>query len=163
MEELAVRHLYAADYEVSRSWQLVKWCLKQGADEWTISQRPDRRYRSGFLPRFEEATALYHLSPAERRQLTAKTEYLFIRSTPLWRLNSASLAVLQEFLPEGLFSSPGGRGSILEDPTFYRKGKFMLGVVSHENEGIVHVSARECDLLTAEGFVLRPFGAMVGY
>jgi len=39
----------------------------------------------------------------------------------------------------------------------------MLGVVSHENEGLMRVTARECDLLTAEGFVLRPFGAMVGY
>jgi len=163
LEELVVRHIYAVDYEVSRSWQLMKWCLKQGADEWTLSQRPDRRDRSGLLPRFEEATAPYRLPPAERRQLTARTEHLFIRFTALWRLSAASLAVLQDFMPEGLFSSPRGRGSRLEDPIFYRKGEFMLGVVSHENEGIVRVTAREGDLLEAEGFVLRPSGTMVGY
>ena len=45
----------------------------------------------------------------------------------------------------------------------YRNGELMLGVVSHENEGVVRVTARECDLLKAEGFVLKPYGAMVGY
>jgi hypothetical protein len=86
-----------------------------------------------------------------------------MRSTALWQLNSAALIAMQEFLPEGLFSNSVGKEGRFEDPVFYRKGEFMLGVVSHENEGIVRVTATEYRLLEAQGFNLRHVGTMVGY
>ena len=39
----------------------------------------------------------------------------------------------------------------------------MLGIVSHENEGILRVTEAEKRILEVEGFPFRSFGSYVGY
>ena len=122
---------------------------------------------TNLFDRFENATRDFCLPKAKRRQLTAYKSAAgsddFIRPTELWRLNSKSFAVLPEFLPDGLFTYESSETGWFENPVFYRNGEFMLGVVSHENEGILRVTEAEKQILEVEGFPFRSFGSYVGY
>ncbi len=167
MEELITLHLYAEDYDSLKSWQLATWCKKRGANEWTLAEVRVKRAETTLFERFEELTQHFRLPQTKKRRSLyygrAAGPNSFIRPTPLWRLTSASLAVIQEFLPDGLFTNKGGKEVGFEDPIFYRNGEFMLGVVSHEKEGILRVTQTERGMLEAEGFPFRPFGTYVGY
>lgn len=163
MEEFITRHIYTTDYDPAKTWELATWCRLHGANEWTLTTVPERGDRSGAIRHFEEVHEPFRLPTAERRQLTSSRNNSFIRPTPLWRLNSASLVALQEFLPDGLFSYPVSKRGTFEDPVFYRNGNLILGVVSHEREGIVRVTAKECQLMETEGFIMKRFGTNVGY
>ena len=46
---------------------------------------------------------------------------------------------------------------------FYREGELMLGVVSHEGEGILRVTPEERQSLERDGFPFRVSGRYVGY
>lgn len=168
MEELVTLHIHAADYDRLKSWQLASWCKEQGADQWSVAAVTVKSAVPILFERFEEVMKPFRLPKAQRRQLTATHGRTsgpdpFIMPTELWRLASASLAALQEFLPDGLFTYRSGKEGWFEDPVLYRGGEFMLGVVSHESEGIVRVTDKERRLLEAEGFTFRTFGAYVGY
>jgi len=167
LEELIALSINAKDYDALKSWQLASWCRKHGADEWTLTAMSLKGPKeAAWLESFDEATKPFRLPTAKRRSLTAQrpiSQGDFIKPTELWRLNTASFAVLQEVLPEGLFHYQVEKGSWLEYPVLYRRGEFMLGVVSHEHEGIVRVTNTERHTLEAEGFVSRPRGLYVGY
>lgn len=163
METLIVRHIYAEDYDAETTWRLAAWCQKQGANEWTLNATPVRDDRSGLIRHFEEVFAPYQLPTAARRQLTASRARPFVRPTPLWLLQSATRIRLQEFLPNGLFTNSGGKQGNLEDPILYRNGELVLGIVSHEREGILRVTEKDFTQLEAHGFLTRPYGTMVGY
>ncbi len=153
MEEIVTLSLSADDYDPLKSWQLAAWCEAKGADEWTISAMTvDGPNEAAWLEGFDEVTKPFRPLTAERPGFTE-----------LWRLNSASFAILQELLPDGLFTYHVGEDGWLEDPVFYRRGEFMLEIVSHEQEGFVRVTKAEQRLLEAEGFVFRPRGLYVGY
>jgi hypothetical protein len=167
LEEFTTLHLYAEDYDPLQFWQLATWCKKQGATEWTMTVITVTGAETALFDRFEEVTREFHLPKARRRQVTAYKSAAgaddFIRPTELWRLTSKSFAVLQKFMPDGLFTYESSQEGWLEDPIFYRNGEFMLGIVSHENEGILRVTEAEKRILEAEGFPFRSFGSYVGY
>ena len=163
MQSYIIGHLYETDYTPEQFLQLVKWCRKHGADEWTLTTTPIKNDRSGAIRHFEEVNEPFRLPPAERRQLTMSGGKPFLRPTPLWRLNTDALNTLQQFLPEGLFSYSEETGGVFEDPVFYRNGELMLGVVSHEEEGIIRVTPEEYRSLRAQDFIIRDFGTYVGY
>ena len=167
MEELITLSIHSDDYERITSWQLARWCKNHGANDFTIAGVTVKRAGRTLFERFDEMTEPFRLPNAKRRSLTARGSgsrpNAFIRSTELWRLTSASYAVLQEFLPDGLFTNKSIQDCRFEDPVFYRNGDFMLGVVSHEHEGIVRVTEAERHLLIAEGFKFRTRGSYVGY
>lgn len=175
-EELITLHIHAEDYDRLKSWQLASWCKQHGATDWTITAVKVKRAGTALFEHFDKVTAPFRLPTAKRRSLMARGSGTrpdaFIKPTELWRLNSASFTVLQEFLPDGLCPNApprpknknhSGKEGWFEDPVFYRNGEFMLGVVSHEREGIVRVTESERRLLEVEGFAFRPFGAYVGY
>lgn len=167
MEELITLSVHSDDYDRITSWQLARWCKKHGANEFTLSAITVEGEDRALFERFDGLTEPFRLPKEKRRNLTAYGSGFgpdaFTRSTELWRLTSASFTVLQEFLPDGLFTYESALGGWFEDPVFYRNGEFMLGVVSHENEGIVRVTEAERQLLIAEGFKFRPRGSYVGY
>lgn len=168
MDELVALSISAEDYDPVKSRQLMSWCQKHGADEWTISAVTAKGTQNDWPERFDEAAKPFLLPTVKRRSLTAQrplSQNNFIRPAKLYRLSSKSLAVLHEFLPDGLFTMNYeiSKDGLLEDPVFYRRGEFMLGVVSHEHEGIVRVTKAEQRLLETEGFVFRPRGLYVGY
>jgi len=60
-------------------------------------------------------------------------------------------------LADGLFTKPTyANDGWLEDPTFYRDGAILLGVVSHEDEGFLNISTNELADLERLGFTLYP-------
>ena len=75
----------------------------------------------------------------------------------------ASLVALQDFLTGGIFTCEVGAVGWLEDLTLYRRGELMLGIVSHESEGILRVSHEERQLLEQGGFLFHAYGPCVGY
>ena len=163
MDNLITLSMRAEDYDGPTSWRLAKWCQKHGADEWTVSLIGTKKTVAGQHEQFEALVQPFRVSPAMRDNMTASPGKPFIRTTELWRLNSASFALLQQFLPEGLFTYSYDKDEWMEDIVLYRKGELILGVVSHEGEGYVRVTERERPLLEAERFVFVPRGNYVGY
>jgi len=49
----------------------------------------------------------------------------------------------------------------LEDPTLYRDGEIMLGIVSHEREGFLELTALEAVQLAALGIPTRDAGRWI--
>lgn len=105
----------------------------------------------------------FQLANAPRRRLTSSGGKPFVRPLELWRLTSKSLATLKEFFPDGVFKDQTAGEGGYEDLIFYYPGELMLGVVSHEGEGILRVTSEERQLLEREGFPFRVSGAYVGY
>ena len=160
---LITLHVFAEDYPRIKSWQLMQWCKAHGADEWSVSAISVEGSDSGLFDRFDEAVALFRLPDAPRRHLTAYSDAQFTRAAWLWELTPASFSALQEFLPSGLFSYASKDEGWFEDPMIYREGELMLGIVSHESEGILRVTRDERQLLERDGFPFRASGAYVGY
>ncbi len=109
------------------------------------------------------------LANAQRGHLTGRRadERDFIRPLELWRLTSKSLAVLEEFFPNGVFSYEASAEGWLEDLMLYRHidrhSELVLGVVSHEGEGMLRVTNQEQRQLERDGFPFRLRGTYVGY
>jgi len=155
-------HIFAEDYPRIKSWQLMHWCKTQGADEWTVASITVEGAGLGLSDRFDEAMTPFRLPNAPRRHLTARRNAPFVRTAELWKLTSASFAVLQGFFLDGLFTNRSDEGWF-EDLMLYRQGELMLGVVFHEGEGILRVTHEERQSLEREGFPIRASGAYVGY
>ena len=113
-----------------------------------------------FFGHFDGAMTPFRLPNAPRRHLTDYQDGQFVK---LWKLTSASLAALQAFLSEGIFTYQSDEDAWLEDLTLYRHGELMLGIVSHEAEGILRVTPEERQSLERDGFPFRAAGAYVGY
>ncbi len=163
MNDLVTLHIFAEDYPRIKSWQLMQWCKKQGADEWTVAAISVEGAPSGLLDRFDEAMTPFRLPSASRRHLTASRDALFVRTAEFWKLTSASFAALQGFFLDGLFTNRSDDEGWFEDLMLYREGELMLGVVSHEGEGILRVTPEERQSLERDGFPFRISGRYVGY
>ncbi|HLK55173.1 MAG TPA: hypothetical protein VKU00_01330 [Chthonomonadaceae bacterium] len=162
-DDLITLHIFAEDYTAPLSWRLAQWCRQLNADEWTVNPITVRGAGTFLFDYFDEIMTPYRRSRAARRHLSASRPEDLVRPTNLWQLSSASLAALQEFLPNGLFTSRCSDEGWFEDPILYRNGESMLGIVSHEAEGILRVTYAERLELEREGFPLRAVGAYVGY
>lgn len=91
-------HIFAEDYPRIKFWQLMHWCKTQGADEWTVASITVEGAGLGLSDRFDEAMTPFRLPNAPRRHLTARRNAPFVRTAELWKLTSASFAVMQGFL-----------------------------------------------------------------
>ena len=160
MAGLTTLCLSADDYTPLKSWELACWCMAHRADEWTVNLMTTGGAGVDFSGHFDEAMTPFRLPDAPRRHLTDYQDGQFVY---LWKLTCASLAALREFLPEGIFTHQSDEDAWLEDLTLYRQGELMLGVVSHEGEGILQVTSEERLLLESVGFPFRAAGAYVGY
>ena len=81
----------------------------------------------------------------------------------LWELNDTTEAYLLKCFPRGLVTYETTRGSWCEDPCVYRGDELMLGIVSHENEGVLRIEAREQLTLDQSEMPYRLRGRYVGY
>jgi hypothetical protein len=160
MTGLTTLYLLADDCTPLKSWQLTLWCKAHGADEWTVHVMTTGGASVDFSSHFDEAMTPFRLSNAPRRHLTTYRDGQFVK---LWSLTSASLAAVQVFLSEGIFTYQSDKDDWLEDLTLYRQGELMLGIVSHEGEGILRVTGEERQVLEQNGFPFRTSGVYVGY
>lgn len=84
--------------------------------------------------------------------MSGRTADDLTRSSKLWELNATTIAALRRALPDGLLDyNPVGQ-SWFENPVFYRDGRLMLGVLSHEAFAIMRLSDGEAAELAEAGF-----------
>ena len=165
MNELIPIHVFAEDYSALESWRLTHWCKTRGATDWTVTAIAVEGEETETFDRFNEVMAPYRLPDVMRRHLTAYQGEDFAKNTRLWKLTSASLAALKETLLDGIFTYDieANSNGWFENLILYRQGELMLGVVSHEAEGVLRVTSEERQSLEREGFRFRARGTYVGY
>lgn len=139
---------------VKESWRLARWCVEQGADEFTVRVlcAEDQGTRAD---QFEDTFDDRFLTTDLRRVVTTADEEPE-RHVRLWRLDEDALQALRAFLPDGLFTHRVDPHGWLEDLMLFRDGQLMLGVVTHQREGLVRVTAEELRELERIGFDFSP-------
>jgi len=150
------RHVFASDFTPQQGWLLVRWCFAHGADEFSLSFDGYGGVPAPFCDHLQLSLHPFDLGTASRQTLTGPWESGQSRSVNRWRLNDASLEVLQASLPDGVFADPSyAKQGWVEDPTFYRAGRLLLGIVNHEREGVLWLTPTEVSELAAAGFPTR--------
>jgi hypothetical protein len=143
--------------EAEPSWRLVEWCIDKGANEFTLAQILVGDNDVPAVPQFQafdKLTARHRLPAAPREQLSRRPDEEWVRKTDLWMLNKETILVLKQVLPEGVFTCDVGSEGWFEDLAIYRRGNLMLGIVSHEREGILQVTGEEKRELESAGYSL---------
>ena len=114
----------AEDYTADQSWRLLDWCLRRGADEFSLAF-----LGPPYLPRTTWAQVDELLAPFRLRVASAGDR---------WLLTGEAAAVLHDVLTDGLFAFTPGQSS-LEDLTVYRGGTALLRIVTREGEGTLQL------------------------
>jgi hypothetical protein len=160
--ELIVRYFAKGDVSSEESWRLLDWCAKNGAEEFTIngmvagSEGPKSAA-------FFASLAPYERTEAPRRRLSAPTADEFVRSTPLWTLSAETMALLRGAMVDGIFDYNAGGDPWLEDLAVYRHGEFMMGVITHEDGGVLRITSAEVAELDRMGFPHKDEVPWIGY
>ena len=158
MSPLSVLHLFREDLTTDEAWRLVRWCLERGADEFTlhgilVQGAPDTPFKA-----FDTLADPHRKPDATRHQMTGQTT-----AVELWTLNEATLNALELAVPRGIFDYDPRPGAWFEDLTLYRAGELMLGIVTHEGEGVLRLEPTEIPQFRNTGFVSRPQGEWVDF
>lgn len=147
------RFLAPSDFSADETWRLVKWCHGLGAEEFTIDcLAPDAIAVPEVWRAFDEMVQPFSRGVGVRERMSGATADDLTRSTRVWELNENTIGALKRVLPDGLFGyTPAERGWF-EDPVFYRDGRLMLGILSHEAFAVLRLSEAESEQLSAAGF-----------
>jgi hypothetical protein len=135
---------------VMESWRLARWCIDQGANELSVRvlcAESEGTRADEFEDAFED-----RLLPTDVRRVAFTPDDEPARVVRLWRADGDGLATLRSFLPDGLFTHRPNPIGWLEDPMLFRNGQLMLGVVTHQREGVLRVDADEHRELERIGF-----------
>lgn len=145
------------DFRPDQTWELLDWCIKRGADEFTVQRLGLQGYETPFCDAFEAKLSPWRRSQATRKLMSAFVGQPIARPTALWELRSETVLILREYFDSGLFTYSVGdwKTGCLEDPIFYRRGELLLGVISHESYGVLAVSNEERAELAAIGIRTR--------
>ncbi|MGD9523396.1 MAG: hypothetical protein AB7N73_05650 [Gemmatimonadales bacterium] len=156
--ELHTLHVFGQDYSADLAWKLLEWCRHHGAVEFTVDGLlVDGGSRAAF-EQFDRLTEAHRLPPAPRYDVQAGA----VHQRERWHLNDVTVAALRIAFPLGFFSYEAD-DAWHEDLAVYRNsGELMLGVVTHESEGVLRLTAAEKEAFAAEGFPTRPTGEWVG-
>jgi len=147
------RYLIPSDYSAAKSWQLVEWCMRLGANEFTIDFLTIDRSRAGDRwEEFDEVVRPLALGEAVLERMSGRTADDLSRPTERWALNETSIGALKEALAEGFFQYDPWQDGWFEDPILYRDGELMLGVLSHEAFAVLRLTDSESQELDAAGF-----------
>ena len=158
------RHVFHSDLGKEGGGRLLAWCREHGADSFSLSV-------IGSPPELETAAVaiearLGHLSLAPA-QIPTKPEgqpgSYWMRATDRWSLNEHSLPLLLECFPQGLLTCYPSGDAWCEDPCLFRGAELMLGVISHEGEGVLRIEAREQLALDQSDITYRLKGKRIGY
>src|SRR5438874_2236031 len=101
--------------------------------------------------------------PAPRRLLSAAVGGAFTREVPLWNLTPETERLLMEGWSTGFVSREYDEDLWLEDLAVYRDGDLMMGVLSHENGGVLRMTGLELAELRRSGFPDRDAVPWVGF
>jgi hypothetical protein len=157
---LVTAFIRATEVEPEQSWLLLAWCAAHGGTEIFVRQMSLVGEAEPNLDRANALLAPFQLPTAVRPRTVVYSGEPEMQPTELWALTPASIEVLRALLPDGLLAPPSyDEGGWLEEPTVYRDGSVLLGVVSHEGYAILDVSERERAELSASGVPSHPSAA----
>lgn len=160
---LEVRYVNASTLRREHTPRLLRYLLDRGADEFTITVMALQDTLAPFADAFEDELGPFERDMASRRMVTASMPGEVVRPVRIWELNEASLARLLTFLDDGLFHSPAGPDGWLEDLAVFRAGELVLGVASHESEGVLRLTPGEHREVTALGIPTEPTAESIEY
>jgi hypothetical protein len=147
------RFLAPSDFSAAEGWRLVKWCHELGADEFTIDcLAPDAIAVPEVWRAFDGIVQPFAREEGIRERMSGATADDLTRRTRLWELNGDTIQALRAALPDGLFGYDPAERGWFEDPVFYRDGRLMLGILSHEAFAVLRLSVAESEQLSAAGF-----------
>ena len=149
------RALHARDYTPELAWRLCAWCREQGAQDFALEIIGTAPAGDAAYEELERPLRAVVLPGAQRERLTARPGQPFVRESELWALTPESLAALPAMFPRGPFDYPFGVEAWCEDLTLYRDGELLLGIISHEDWGLLRLSDLEVARLAAAGFPTR--------
>ena len=158
-----IRYLSARSLRGERGTRLLRYLLEHGADEFSISVMALRDTPAPFADAFEDELGPYERPAARRRVISGADSHNPTRSVRLWSLNEESLERLLSFVDKGLFHWPAGPDGWLEDLTVYRRGELVLGLVSHEQEGVLRLTPRELVEVAALDVPCERTAEWIGY
>jgi len=138
-----VRYVSEHSLRGTRGPRLLTYLFQRGADEFTISVLALADTPAPFADAFEDELARFEKPMSIRRVLTSPAPDDLVRLVRLWSFNLDSIERLLSFFDEGLFHSPAGPDGWLEDLAVYRAGELVLGLVTHEREGVLRLTAEE--------------------
>jgi hypothetical protein len=148
----------------ARDRALLDWCLSRGADAFTLSIIETSGGSREFGDALEARLAPYECSVSEVHRVgEGQPGAYWTRPSRLWRLTAASADILWAALDGSLLSYYPSGDSWCEDPKLYRAGELMLGVISHESEGVLRIRPDEQVLLDMAELPYRLQGEWVGY
>ena len=157
-----LQYVRAIDLSVERSWDLLRWCLADGATEFSLREMSFVGHVDPVVQHANATLASFRLPEQPRPRSVVYSGEPERQPVKLWRLNEQSISALSQLLANGLFTEPtGSQNGWVEDPTVYRDSDIVLGVVSHEGEAFLNVSASEAEELMRLGFVLYPRGLYI--
>ena len=147
------RFLTPSDFSADETWRLVKWCQALGADEFTVDcLAPDAIAVPEVWRVFDEMVQPFARGEGVRERMSGATADDLTRRTRLWELNGETIEALRRLFPDGLFGYAPAEPGWFEDPVFYRDGRLMLGILSHEAFAVLRLSEAESEQLSAAGF-----------
>jgi hypothetical protein len=150
------------DLTPERGWALLDWCRTHGATEFTLAAfvSPTESQR---MKDFFAVLDRYQLPRAPRRLLTASPGEPRTRDVSLWQLTADTEHLLKAGWSPGFVSRDYDEDLWLQDSAVYRDGELMMGVLSHENGGVLRVTELELADLRRTGFPDRDSVPWVGF
>ncbi|HEY0996229.1 MAG TPA: hypothetical protein VGD77_09585 [Gemmatimonadaceae bacterium] len=150
-EEYEVRFIRDAGVEPEQTAPLLHWLAAHGADEFSVTVMALDDMQAPYADAFEDELEEFEKADAVRVLPSSSLGEEPKRPVRLWALDEESLPILLSYLDDGLFELAPGPDGWLEDLAIFRKGELVLGVVSHEREGVLRLTAREHEQVAALG------------
>jgi hypothetical protein len=161
---LVERYVFHSDLGESGGARLLSWCRERGADAFTFTVIGTPPQLATDAAAIEAPLEPFRLSPTTIRRLPeGQAGSSWINVTALCKLNDTTEAMLLQCFPKGLLTYFPTDRSWCEDPCVFRGDELMLGIVSHEGEGVLRIHAHEQLALDQSGIVYRLKSECVGY
>ena len=158
------RHVFHTDLGIEGAKRLLAWCRSRGADSFTftvIGSPPELERQAAVI---EAPLEPFSVAPSRIAVIPEEVPGSYwTRVSVLWELNDATEAMLLHAFPRGLLTYMPTDGSWCEDPCLFRGPELMLGVISHEGEGVLRIEASEQVPLDQIELPYRLKGEWVGY
>ncbi len=143
MTGLDVRYVVSHSLRGTRGPKLLRYLLDCGADEFSVTVMALQHTPAPFADAFEDELEQYQRNMASRRIPASAADASAVRPVRLWAFNHASLERLLTFVDEDICYCPPGPDGWLENLTIYRSAELVLGIVSHEGEGVLRLTPAE--------------------
>ena len=157
--DIETLHIFKNDYLGERPWDLLAWCRAHGAVEFNVDGFLTEGGSKTAIEAFDAVADPHRLPSAARYDMYAGAS----RPTDLWALNADTERALRIAFPRGNFDYLPA-DAWFENLAVYRtNGDLILGVITHESEGVLRVSRSERQELDGRGFVYRSSGEWVGF